>query len=201
MRIFSKILSYLNTIKKIFDKLLQNLIKYAKMYARRKKSMPKVLKNSYGIIIMNKWDKRFMQLAKEVSTWSSCYQENRQVGAIIVKDNRIITTGYNGAPSGVSSCKERGECLRRKMNIPSGTRHEFCYAVHAEQNAIAQAAKLGISVEGATLYCTHQPCVICSKMMINSGIKRIVYCEGYPDDFSLKLLKEAGVQIEVYSEE
>lgn len=201
MRIFTKILSYLNTIKKIFDKLLQNLIKYAKMYARSKKTMPKALKNSYGIIIMNKWDKRFMQLAKEVSTWSSCYQENRQVGAIIVKDNRIITTGYNGAPSGVSSCKERGECLRRKMNIPSGTRHELCYAVHAEQNAIAQAAKLGISVEGATLYCTHQPCVICSKMMINSGIKRIVYCEGYPDDFSLKLLKEAGVQIEVYSEE
>lgn len=150
---------------------------------------------------MNKWDKRFMQLAKEVSSWSSCYQENRQVGAVIVKDNRIITTGYNGAPSGVKSCKERGECLRRIMNIPSGTRHEFCYAVHAEQNAIAQAAKLGISVEGATLYCTHQPCVICSKMMINSGIKRIVYREGYPDDFSLKLLKEAGVQIEIYSEE
>ncbi|MBE5764216.1 MAG: cytidine deaminase [Clostridiales bacterium] len=150
---------------------------------------------------MNKWDKRFMQLAETVATWSSCFQENRQIGAVIVKDNRIITTGYNGAPSGVVSCKERGECLRRVLNIPSGTRHEMCYAVHAEQNAIAQAAKLGISVEGATLYCTHQPCVICSKMMINSGIKRIVYRHGYPDDFSLKLLKEAGVQIEVYGEE
>ena len=150
---------------------------------------------------MNKWDKRFMQLAETVATWSSCYQENRQIGAVIVKDNRIITTGYNGAPSGVVSCKERGECLRRVMQIPSGTRHEMCYAVHAEQNAIAQAAKLGISVEGATLYCTHQPCVICSKMMINSGIKRIVYRHGYPDDFSLRLLQEAGVQIEVYEED
>ncbi len=149
---------------------------------------------------MNKWDKRFMQLAETVATWSSCFQENRQIGAVIVKDNRIITTGYNGAPSGVVSCKERGECLRRVMQIPSGTRHEMCYAVHAEQNAIAQAAKLGISVEGATLYCTHQPCVICSKMMINSGIKRIVYRHGYPDDFSLRLLQEAGVQIEVYEE-
>ena len=150
---------------------------------------------------MNKWDKRFMQLAETVATWSSCYQENRQIGAVIVKDNRIITTGYNGAPSGVVSCKEMGECLRRVMQIPSGTRHEMCYAVHAEQNAIAQAAKLGISVEGATLYCTHQPCVICSKMMINSGIKRIVYRHGYPDDFSLRLLQEAGVQIEVYEED
>ena len=150
---------------------------------------------------MNKWDERFMQLAETVAGWSSCFQENRHVGAVVVKDKRILTTGYNGASSGITSCAERGECLRRVKNIASGTMQEVCYAVHAEQNAIAQAAKLGISVEGATLYCTHQPCVICSKMMINSGIKRIVYCEGYPDDFSLKLLKEAGVQIEVYSEE
>lgn len=150
---------------------------------------------------MNKWDKRFMEMADLVATWSSCYQPNRQIGAVIVKDNRIITTGYNGAPSGVKSCKERQECLRRKMEIPSGTRHELCYAVHAEQNAIAQAAKLGISVEGATLYCTHQPCVICAKMMINSGIKRIVYRHGYPDDFSMQLLKEANVAVEVYSEQ
>lgn len=174
---------------------------YMLKYMRGKKN--DVTKFKINIIgyNMNKWDKRFMQLAETVATWSSCFQENRQIGAVIVKDNRIITTGYNGAPSGVVSCKERGECLRRVLNIPSGTRHEMCYAVHAEQNAIAQAAKLGISVEGATLYCTHQPCVICSKMMINSGIKRIVYRHGYPDDFSLKLLKEAGVQIEVYGEE
>ena len=150
---------------------------------------------------MNKWDKRFMEMADLVSTWSSCYQPNRQIGAVIVKGNRIITTGYNGAPSGVKSCKERQECLRRVLDIPSGTRHELCYAVHAEQNAIAQAAKLGISVDGASLYCTHQPCVICSNMMINSGIKRIVYRYGYPDDFSVQLLKEANVVVEVYSEE
>ena len=174
---------------------------YMLKYMRGKKTDVTKFKISIIGYNMNKWDKRFMQLAETVATWSSCFQENRQIGAVIVKDNRIITTGYNGAPSGVVSCKERGECLRRVLNIPSGTRHEMCYAVHAEQNAIAQAAKLGISVEGATLYCTHQPCVICSKMMINSGIKRIVYRHGYPDDFSLKLLKEAGVQIEVYGEE
>ena len=146
---------------------------------------------------MNKWDKRFMELTETVAGWSSCYQENRKIGAVIVKDKRILTTGYNGAPSGVESCVERKACLRRELNVESGTRHELCYAVHAEQNAIAQAAKLGVSVEGATLYCTHQPCVICAKMMINAGIKRIVYSEGYPDDFSVKLLSESGVTVEV----
>ena len=135
-------------------------------------------------------------MAEEVATWSSCFQENRQVGAVIAKNKRILTTGYNGASAGIMSCKERGECLRRKLNIPSGTRHEVCYATHAEQNAIIQAAKMGISIDGATLYCTHQPCVICSKMIINSGIVRIVYRNGYPDDFSLQLLREAGVEIE-----
>ena len=143
-----------------------------------------------------KWDERFLKMAEEVATWSSCFQENRQVGAVIAKNKRILTTGYNGASAGIMSCKERGECLRRKLNIPSGTRHEVCYATHAEQNAIIQAAKMGISIDGATLYCTHQPCVICSKMIINSGIVRIVYRNGYPDDFSLQLLREAGVQIE-----
>ena len=143
-----------------------------------------------------KWDERFLKMAEEVATWSSCCQENRQVGAVIAKNKRILTTGYNGASAGIMSCKERGECLRRKLNIPSGTRHEVCYATHAEQNAIIQAAKMGISIDGATLYCTHQPCVICSKMIINSGIVRIVYRNGYPDDFSLQLLREAGVEIE-----
>ena len=143
-----------------------------------------------------KWDERFLKMAEEVATWSSCFQENRQVGAVIAKNKRILTTGYNGASAGIMSCKERGECLRRKLNIPSGTRHEVCYDTHAEQNAIIQAAKMGISIDGATLYCTHQPCVICSKMIINSGIVRIVYRNGYPDDFSLQLLREAGVEIE-----
>ncbi len=149
---------------------------------------------------MNKWDKRFMEMAFVVSSWSSCFQENRQVGAVITRDKRILTTGYNGAGSGIQSCKERGECLRRKLNIASGTRAEVCYAVHAEQNAIIQAAKLGLSVDGATLYCTHQPCVICAKMIINSGIKRVVYKEGYPDEFSLEMFKQAGVLLEKYDE-
>ncbi len=144
---------------------------------------------------MDKWDERFMDMAFKVSTWSSCFKEDRQVGAVITKDKRILTTGYNGAGSGIKSCKEKGECLRVKLGIASGTRHELCYAVHAEQNAIIQAAKLGVSVEGATLYCTHQPCVICAKMIINSGIKRVVYKHGHPDDFSMEMFKEAGVEV------
>lgn len=149
---------------------------------------------------MNKWDKRFMELTEQVAKWSSCARENRQVGAIIVKNKRILTTGYNGAPEGIKSCKEKGECLRDIMGIESGTRHEICYAVHAEQNAIVQAARLGIVLDGATLYCTHQPCVICAKIIINAGIKRIVYKYGYPDEFSRHLLDEAGVQVDVYGE-
>ena len=139
-----------------------------------------------------------MELTEQVASWSSCYNSDRQVGAIIVKNKRILTTGYNGAPEGVKSCKERGECLRMKNDIASGTRLELCYAVHAEQNAIVQAARLGIVLEGATLYCTHQPCVICAKMIINAGIKRIVYKDGYPDEFSVQLLNEAGVSLQQY---
>ena len=144
---------------------------------------------------MDKWDLRFIEMAELVATWSSCFKTDRQIGAIIARDKRILTTGYNGAPSGVKSCKERGECIRINMNIPSGTKHEMCYAVHAEQNAIIQAARLGLAIGGATMYCTHQPCVICAKMIINSGINRVVYKYGYPDAFSLELFKEAGVEI------
>ena len=142
---------------------------------------------------MNKWDARFMQLTETVATWSSCFQENRHGGAIIVKDKRVMTTGYNGAPAGIKTCVERGECLREKLGIASGTRAELCYAVHAEQNAIIQAARLGSSIDGATLYCTHQPCVLCAKMIVNAGIKRVVYREGYPDDFARQMLGEGGV--------
>ena len=149
---------------------------------------------------MDKWDKRFMKLAETVAGWSSCFQENRHIGAVIVRDKRILTTGYNGAPAGVKSCVERGECLRRKKNIASGTMQEVCYAVHAEQNAIIQAAKLGVSLEGATLYCTHQPCVICARMIINSGVKKVYYKHGYPDAFALELFAEAGVEIEKFEE-
>ena len=147
-----------------------------------------------------KWDKRFMEAAQLVSTWSSCYQQNRQVGAVIVKEKRIVATGYNGASAGITSCKEKGECMRRKMGIASGTRHELCYATHAEQNAIVQAARLGISIDGATLYCTHQPCVICAKIIINAGIKRIVFKDGYPDEFAVQLLNEAKVELVQYQD-
>ena len=149
---------------------------------------------------MNKWDKRFMEMAELVSTWSSCYRTGRQVGAVIVKNKRILTTGYNGAPSGVKSCVEKGVCMRDEMGVASGTRAELCYAVHAEQNAICQAAKLGISVEGATIYVTHQPCVICTRMILNSGIKRVIYKNGYPDEFALELFSKSGVELIKYSD-
>lgn len=146
-----------------------------------------------------KWDKRFMEVAELVANWSSCIRPNRQVGAVIVVDKRIVATGYNGASAGVESCRERGVCMREEMKIESGTRHELCYATHAEQNAIVQAARMGIAVGGGTLYCTHQPCAICAKILINAGIKRIVFKNGYPDDFSLKLLKEADVELVQYN--
>ncbi len=140
-----------------------------------------------------------MHLTEEVAEWSSCIR--RRVGAIIVREKRVMTTGYNGAPAGIRSCVERGECLREKKKIPSGTHAELCYAAHAEQNAIIQAARYGININGATLYCTHQPCVICAKMIINAGIARVVYKEGYPDDFSMRLFAEAGTRVEKYTEE
>ena len=146
----------------------------------------------------DKWDHRFIEMVNLVAQWSSCFQENRKIGAVIVKNKRVLTTGYNGAPANTLSCVEKGECLRRKLNIPSGTRHELCYAIHAEQNAIIQAAKMGIAIEGATLYCTHQPCVICSKMIVNAGIVRVVYQHPYPDDFAREILSTGGVVTEHY---
>ncbi|MCG8499491.1 MAG: cytidine/deoxycytidylate deaminase family protein [Firmicutes bacterium] len=136
------------------------------------------------------WDEYFMEIVELIKTRSTCIR--RQVGALIVKDKRILATGYNGAPTGCSHCTEIG-CMRQEMGIPSGQRHELCRAIHAEQNAIVQAAQSGTSVAGGTLYVTHQPCVLCSKMVINAGIKRIVYKGEYPDELSLRLLEEAGV--------
>ncbi len=147
---------------------------------------------------MDKWDKRFIDLAEEIAKWSSCYKPNRSVGAIIVKNKRILTTGYNGAPSGLMSCKERGECLRNNLGIPSGERHELCYAIHAEQNAIIQAAKIGVSIDGATMYCTHQPCSICAKMIVNAGVERIVYIHSYPDEFAKQIFDQADIVVEQY---
>ena len=139
-----------------------------------------------------------MEMAGLVSSWASCYQKDRKIGAVIVRDKRVMTTGYNGAPAGVKTCVERGECLRKKLGIPSGTRHEMCYAVHAEQNAIIQAAKLGVSIDGATLYCTHQPCVLCAKMIINADIKEVVYQNPYPDELAMSMLEESGIKLRVY---
>ncbi|WP_058486024.1 deoxycytidylate deaminase [Defluviitalea phaphyphila] len=143
------------------------------------------------------WDEYFMGIVDLVKQRSTCLR--RQVGALIVKDKRILATGYNGAPTGCSHCEEVG-CLREKLNIPSGQRHELCRALHAEQNAIVQAAMHGVSVKGGTLYVTHQPCVMCAKMAINAGIKRIVFKGSYPDELSMELLKEAGIEIENYKD-
>lgn len=140
------------------------------------------------------WDEYFMSLAKLASTRSTCLR--RQVGAIIVKDKKILATGYNGAPKGLPHCLDIG-CLREKLKIPSGERHELCRAVHAEQNAIAQAAMFGVNIKDGILYSTTHPCILCSKLIINSGIKKIVIKHSYPDKFSKDMLKQAGVEIKV----
>jgi len=145
------------------------------------------------------WDEYFMEAAKLASTRSTCMR--RSVGAVIVQDRRIVATGYNGAPKGIAHCEERGGCLRQKLGVPSGERHELCMALHAEQNAIIQAATTGQNIDGATIYVTHQPCAICAKMIINAGIKRVVYKNGYPDEFSMQLFDEAKVKVEKYPEE
>ncbi|MCK9572061.1 MAG: cytidine/deoxycytidylate deaminase family protein [Candidatus Omnitrophica bacterium] len=140
------------------------------------------------------WDEYFMEMACLVSKRSTCLR--RYVGAVIVKEKRILATGYNGAPSGLKHCVEVG-CLRKKLNIPSGERHELCRALHAEQNALIQASLYGVSVRASTLYSTCQPCVICAKMLINAGIKEIVILEGYPDKMAMEFLKAAGIKVRV----
>ena len=141
------------------------------------------------------WDEYFMQVVHLVKTRSTCLR--RKVGAVIVKDKRILATGYNGAPIGCRHCEEVG-CLRQKLNVPSGERHELCRAIHAEQNAIVRAARAGTSIDGATIYVSAQPCVICAKMLINSGIKRIVFEGDYPDELSKELLDESGLELVKY---
>jgi dCMP deaminase len=138
------------------------------------------------------WEEYFMEIARLVARRSTCLR--RQVGAVLVKDKNILATGYNGTPSGITHCSEVG-CLRQKLNVPSGERHELCRGLHAEQNAIIQAAKHGVNIAEATLYCTNSPCIICSKMIINSGVQRIVYLEGYPDDLSLEMLQESAIEV------
>jgi len=137
------------------------------------------------------WDSYFMKIAEDVSTRSTCLR--RQVGAVIVKDKRMLTTGYNGAPTGISHCTEQ-TCLRTIYKVPSGERHELCRGLHAEQNAIIQAAYYGVSVNGAKIYITHQPCSICTKMLINSGIESFVYKFPYNDPLAETMIKEAGIR-------
>ncbi len=136
------------------------------------------------------WDQYFIEVAQVVAKRSTCLR--RMVGAVIVKDKRILSTGYNGAPSGLAHCLDVG-CLREKMKIPSGERQELCRGLHAEQNAIIQASLYGFSVQGATIYCTLEPCITCSKMIINAGLRRVVYIERYPDPLARRMLEEAGV--------
>ncbi len=132
------------------------------------------------------WDSYFMEIAQVVSKRSTCLR--RSVGAVLVKDRQILATGYNGTPKGFPHCEEVG-CLREQLKVPSGTRHELCRGIHAEQNAIIQAAVHGASTNGATIYCTHQPCVVCAKILINAGIKRIVYGNPYPDKLAQEMLQ------------
>jgi dCMP deaminase len=138
------------------------------------------------------WDEYFMAIVQLVSRRSTCLR--RSVGAVLVRDRRLLATGYNGAPSGLRHCLDIG-CLREGMKIPSGERHELCRGLHAEQNAIIQAALHGVSVNGATLYCTNHPCIICAKMIINAGIRRVYFQNGYADQLASDILKEAGVEV------
>jgi len=138
------------------------------------------------------WDEYFLDIADLVSRRSSCIR--RSVGAVLVKERRILATGYNGAPTGLRHCLELG-CLREQCNVPSGERHELCRGLHAEQNAIIQAALHGVSVKGATIYCTNHPCVICAKMIINAGAAKVIFREGYSDNLSEDMLQEAGIKV------
>ncbi|MEW6013804.1 MAG: cytidine/deoxycytidylate deaminase family protein [Candidatus Zixiibacteriota bacterium] len=138
------------------------------------------------------WNEYFMRIAMLAATRSTCLR--RQVGAVIVKNKKVLATGYNGSPSGLKHCLDIG-CLREELGIPSGQRHELCRAIHAEQNAVIQAATSGISIEGGILYSTTFPCILCAKILINAGVREIYVAEGYPDDLSRQMLDEAGVEV------
>ena len=139
------------------------------------------------------YDEYFMEMAQVVSKRSTCIR--RKVGSILVKDRHILSTGYNGAPKGLKHCSEEG-CLRVDLKVPSGERHELCRGLHAEQNAIIQAALFGISIKNSVLYCTNTPCVVCVKMLINAGVTEIVYSGDYPDDLAKKMLDESDIKIQ-----
>ena len=133
-----------------------------------------------------------MEIARVVATRATCLR--RHVGAVLVKNRQILATGYNGAPRGIAHCAEVG-CLRERLHVPSGERHELCRGLHAEQNAIIQAAYHGVQICGAEMYCTHQPCVLCAKMIVNAGIEALYYAGDYPDELSLQVFEEAGTRL------
>ena len=141
------------------------------------------------------WDQYFMEMAELAATRASCLR--RKVGAVLVKNKKVLATGYNGAPKDITHCEATG-CLREKLEVPSGERHEICRGVHAEQNLVAQAAFHGVKTEGSTVYCTHQPCIICTKILINAGVTKIYFKNPYSDQFAEKLLKESNVEFLKY---
>lgn len=137
------------------------------------------------------WDEYFIDITRLVARRSTCMR--RQVGAVMVKEKNILATGYNGTPSGITHCNVTG-CLREQLNVPSGERHELCRGLHAEQNAIIQAARHGVNIAGSVLYCTDSPCIICTKMLINAGIHKVIYLQGYADQLSMEMLAESGIE-------
>jgi len=143
------------------------------------------------------YDTYFMNMAFLIATRTTCFRRN--VGAVIVKDQRILSTGYNGAPRGVKDCLELGFCIRKKENVPSGQRHELCRGIHAEQNAVANAAYFGVAINGASIYMTESPCNICTKMLINAGIREIIYVRRYMDALSSELLKESNITVKRFT--
>jgi dCMP deaminase len=136
------------------------------------------------------WDEYFMSIAEQVAGRSTCLR--RHTGAVLVKDKRILATGYNGTPTGLAHCEQVG-CLREQRGIASGEKHELCRGIHAEQNAVIQAARHGTAIDGASVYSTHQPCVLCAKILINAGVTDIIFRDPYPDPLSEELLAEAGI--------
>ena len=138
------------------------------------------------------WDEYFMKAAYLISERSTCLR--RKVGAVLVKDKRILATGYNGAPSGITHCEVTG-CLRKKLGVPSGQRHEICRGLHAEQNVLLQAARHGVSAKEGCLYITNTPCSICAKTIINAGIKEVIFCDHYPDKNAVDFLKQAKIKL------
>ena len=144
------------------------------------------------VILRPSWEEYFMRIAEVTATRSTCVRH--KLGAVLVRDKRILSTGYNGAPRGMKHCIDIG-CLRDRLKIPSGTRHEICRGVHAEQNTIIQASRHGVTTEDSEIYITHEPCAVCAKILINAGVKKIICKTGYPDPFAKKLLKEARVKV------